>query len=121
MPHMQPISLMLRTPCPRCISCALWAGFAPQAWRSSKALTFVANMQAPLGEIAQDALTASFQMLWGKAPSELTAEDWAEFQRLCQPESPDFILILPDYYAFITYTLFYGRVPDLRWLPKVLP
>ena len=79
-----------------------------------KALTFVANIQAPLGEIAQDALTASFQMLWGKAQSELTAEDWAEFQRLCQPESPDFILILPDYYAFITYTLFYGRVPDLR-------
>jgi demethylmenaquinone methyltransferase/2-methoxy-6-polyprenyl-1,4-benzoquinol methylase len=79
-----------------------------------KALTFVANAQAPLGEIAQDALTASFQMLWGEAQSELTDEDWKEFQRLCQPESSDFILNLPDYYGFITYTLFHGQVPDLR-------
>ena len=39
------------------------------------------------------------------------ASYWAEFQRLCQPDSPDFILNLPDYYAFFTYTMFYGKVP----------
>jgi demethylmenaquinone methyltransferase/2-methoxy-6-polyprenyl-1,4-benzoquinol methylase len=50
-------------------------------------------------------------MFWGKAESEVTPEDWAEFQRLCQPESPDFILNVPDYYALITYSLFYGKVP----------
>jgi len=53
---------------------------------------------------------ATFQMLWGEAQSELTPEDWAEYQRLCQPESPDFILNLPDYYAFFTYSMFRGKV-----------
>jgi hypothetical protein len=50
-------------------------------------------------------------MFWRNAEPEVTPEDWAEFQRLCQPESPDFILNVPDYYAFITYSLFYGKVP----------
>jgi ubiquinone/menaquinone biosynthesis C-methylase UbiE len=72
--------------------------------------TFVADVQAPLDNAARNALTASFRMFWRKAESEITPEDWAEFQRLCQPESPDFILNLPDYYAFITYSLFCGRV-----------
>jgi len=49
-----------------------------------------------------------FEMRWEGAQSELSAEDWAEYQRLCQPESPDFILDSPDYYAFFTYSLFYG-------------
>jgi ubiquinone/menaquinone biosynthesis C-methylase UbiE len=77
----------------------------------AKVRTFVADVQAPLDDAARKALAASFQMFWGKAESEVTPEDWAEFQRLCQPESPDFILNLPDYYAFITYSLFYGKVP----------
>jgi ubiquinone/menaquinone biosynthesis C-methylase UbiE len=75
-----------------------------------KARTFVADVHAPLDDAARNALMGSFQMFWGKAKSEVTSEDWAEFQRLCQPESPDFILNLPDYYAFITYSLFYGKV-----------
>lgn len=77
---------------------------APQAH------TFVADIHAPLDDAARNALTGSFQMFWRKAQPEVTPEDWAEFQRLCQPESPDFILSLPDYYAFITYSLFYGKV-----------
>ena len=77
---------------------------APQAH------TFVADIHAPLDDAARNALTGSFQMFWRKAEPEVTPEDWAEFQRLCQPESPDFILSLPDYYAFITYSLFYGKV-----------
>jgi ubiquinone/menaquinone biosynthesis C-methylase UbiE len=76
-----------------------------------KALTFVANAQAPLDNTTRKALTASFQMFWGKARSELKPGDWAEFQRLCMPNSSDFILNLPDYYSFITYTLFFGRTP----------
>ena len=72
--------------------------------------TFVADIRASLDDAAQDALTGSFQMLWGKAKPEVAPEDWTQFQRLCQPESPDFILNLPDYYAFITYSLFWGKV-----------
>ena len=77
---------------------------APQAH------TFVADIHAPLDDAARNALTGSFQMFWRKAQPEVTPEDWAEFQRLCQAESPDFILSLPDYYAFITYSLFRGKV-----------
>jgi ubiquinone/menaquinone biosynthesis C-methylase UbiE len=73
--------------------------------------TFAADVQAPLDDSMREALTASFQMLWGKAKPELSEKDWAELQRLCQPESADFILNLPDYYAFVTHSLFSGRVP----------
>ena len=76
-----------------------------------KARTFVASVHAPLDDAARKALAGSFQMLWGKAAPEVTPHDWAEFQRLCQPGSPNSILDLPDYYAFITYSLFYGKVP----------
>jgi ubiquinone/menaquinone biosynthesis C-methylase UbiE len=79
--------------------------------KECKVCTFVADSQAPLNHMVLEALTASFQMLWGNAQSELTSGEFAQFQRLCLPDSPDFILNLPDYYAFITYTLFYGWAP----------
>lgn len=74
--------------------------------------TFVADVQAPLNDDIRYALRLSFQMLWGTAEREVTPEDWAGFQRLCRPESPDSILNLPDYYALVTYSLFYGRVAE---------
>jgi demethylmenaquinone methyltransferase/2-methoxy-6-polyprenyl-1,4-benzoquinol methylase len=49
-------------------------------------------------------------MRWVDVPPELSEEDWAEFQRLCLAESPEFISDLPDYYAFFTYSMFRGRV-----------
>jgi ubiquinone/menaquinone biosynthesis C-methylase UbiE len=49
----------------------------------------------------------AFDWVW----SADCVEDWAQYQRLCQPESPDFILNLPDYYAFFTYSMFRGKVP----------
>lgn len=79
-----------------------------------QARTFVADIYAPLDDTARDALMWSFQMLWGKAEPEVTPQDWAQFQRLCQPESPDFILNLTDYYAFITHSLFWGKVARQR-------
>lgn len=51
-------------------------------------------------------------MRWGNPQSELTPQDFAEYQRLCRPESPDFILNLPDYYAFFTYSMFRGEVAE---------
>jgi len=71
--------------------------------------TFVGNVQAPLREELRQALIALFQMRWEEAESEVSSEDWVEYQRLCQPESSDFILNLPDYYAFFTYSMFYGQ------------
>jgi hypothetical protein len=53
-----------------------------------------------------------FAMLWGTPQPEVTPADWAEYQRLCQPGSPDCILNPPDYYAFFTYSMFHGKVPE---------
>jgi ubiquinone/menaquinone biosynthesis C-methylase UbiE len=76
------------------------------------AQTFVGDAHAPLGDDIRSALMALLEMRWPGAQSELSQEDWVEYQRLCQPESPDFILDLPDYYAFFTYSMFRGRVAE---------
>lgn len=72
--------------------------------------TFVGDIRSPLTEETRAALLSLFGMRWGEPRQELSPEDWAQFQRLCQPESPDFILDLPDYYAFFTYSMFRGTV-----------
>jgi len=74
------------------------------------AQTFVGDFHAPLSDDVRSALMSLFQMRWGEPKSEVTREDWAEYQRLCQSGSPDFILNLPDYYAFFTYSMFRGKV-----------
>jgi len=74
------------------------------------ARTFAGDPHAPLSDDIRSALMSLFQMRWGEPRSELSPEDWAEYQRLCQPGSPDFILSAPDYYAFFTYSMFHGKV-----------
>ncbi len=78
--------------------------------RNPSARTFVAEAEAPLSHEIRSALAVAIPMFWENAESEVSKEDWAEYRRLCDPESPDFILDLPDYYAFLTYTMFTGRV-----------
>ena len=77
-----------------------------------KVQTFVGDIQAPLGNEQRSAILSLFEMLWGKPQPDVSIEDRAEYERLCRPESPDLLLELPDYYAFFTYTLFQGRVPE---------
>jgi len=72
--------------------------------------TFVGDVCAPLSEEMRSALTALIEMRWVDVGTELSEGDWVEFQRLCLPESRDFILDIPDYYAFYTYSMFRGRV-----------
>jgi ubiquinone/menaquinone biosynthesis C-methylase UbiE len=74
------------------------------------AQTFVGDAHAPLSDDMRSALMALLEMRWPGVQSEVSQEDWAEYQRLCQPESADFILDLPDYYAFFTYSMFQGKV-----------
>ncbi len=74
------------------------------------ATTFVESVQAPLTDEQQAALISLFEMRWGSSKSELSEKDGLAFQRLCHPGSPDFILDLPDYYGFFTYTMFHGMV-----------
>jgi len=75
------------------------------------AQTFVGDVQAPLHHDERIALTSLFQMLWGAPPPDVSLEDRAEYKRLCTSDSADFILDIPDYYAFFTYSMFRGRVP----------
>jgi SAM-dependent methyltransferase len=75
------------------------------------ARTFVGDVRAPLEAGQRTALTALFQMLWGAPQPGTSAEDLAEYKRLCMPGSTEFILDIPDYYAFFTNTMFCGRVP----------
>jgi hypothetical protein len=57
-------------------------------------------------------MVALLQMRWVDVQKELPGKDIAEYRRLCEPDSPDFILKHPDYYGFFTYTMFHGRVPE---------
>lgn len=75
-----------------------------------EAHTFVGTVHAPLEKDIYTALVDLFQMRWEGVDSELSKEDLKEYKQLCLPESPDFILNLPDYYAFFTYSLFSGKV-----------
>ena len=74
--------------------------------------TFAADLLSPVSGQARDDLAACFQMLWGRALTELSDADKMQFERLCSKDSPDFIADRPGYYAFITYTLFFGLVPS---------
>ena len=74
------------------------------------ARTFAGDVCAPLSGEMRSALTALIEMRWVDVEAELSEGDWAEFQRLCLAESPDFILVIPDYYAFFTYSMFRGKV-----------
>ena len=67
------------------------------------------GVHAPLGEEVHRFLEALFTMRWPEISDELSPEDYAEFKRLCLPESPDFILNHEDYAAFFTITLFWGK------------
>ena len=74
--------------------------------------TFVGEAHSPLNRGKRTALTSLFEMLWSTPQTEASPEDCEEFKRLCIPGGPDFILDIPDYYAFFTYTMFCGRVPQ---------
>jgi demethylmenaquinone methyltransferase/2-methoxy-6-polyprenyl-1,4-benzoquinol methylase len=75
------------------------------------AQTFAGDAHAPLSGELRAALTALFEMRWPGVEPELAEQDREAYRRLCLPDSPDFIVDHPDYYAFFTYSMFRGRVP----------
>jgi demethylmenaquinone methyltransferase/2-methoxy-6-polyprenyl-1,4-benzoquinol methylase len=78
------------------------------------AQTFVGTLQAPLGQGEKAALTSLFKMLWGQPQPGVSPKDRAEYRRLCEPASADFILDSDGYVAFFTFSMFRGRVPPQR-------
>jgi ubiquinone/menaquinone biosynthesis C-methylase UbiE len=76
-----------------------------------KARTFVGGVHAPLDDAVRSTLISFLEMRWGDARSELSEEDWAAYRRLSEPDSPELIVDVPDYYAFFTYSMFQATVP----------
>jgi ubiquinone/menaquinone biosynthesis C-methylase UbiE len=74
--------------------------------------TFAGDAYAPLSDDLRDALIALFEMRWPGVESELPQEYLAEYRRLCLPESREFIVNHPDYYAFFTCSMFWGTVAE---------
>jgi demethylmenaquinone methyltransferase/2-methoxy-6-polyprenyl-1,4-benzoquinol methylase len=85
--------------------------FRQMGLQDTRARTFIGELQAPLSDNQRAALLSLLGMRWPGVESELEPQDWEMYQRLCQPESPDFILDHPDYYTFFTYSMFRGKVP----------
>lgn len=77
--------------------------------REVRAKVFADSVHAPLSDEIRNALAEIIKQRWPNVKTELSPDDLAEFQRLCLPDSPDFILKMPDYYAFFTYTMFWGK------------
>jgi demethylmenaquinone methyltransferase/2-methoxy-6-polyprenyl-1,4-benzoquinol methylase len=84
--------------------------FAEAGFTGVTMRTFVGDVQSPLCPGLRTALASLFEMLWGQAQPGASEADRMEYKRLCRAESPDFILNLPEYDAFFTYTMFHGRV-----------
>lgn len=70
--------------------------------------TIIGQVQSPLSLEMRLALVELFAMLWSQPSTAASKEDIAMYCRLCSPKSPDFILNLPDYNGFFTYTMFTG-------------
>ena len=74
------------------------------------ARTFVHSIHAPLASRVRRMLIKLLHMRWFNVEKELPPDDLALYRRLCDPESPDFIVDHTDYFAFFTYSMFTGRV-----------
>ena len=77
--------------------------------KDCRADAFAGSAYAPLDDGVRQALEELIEMRWPDVESELSPEDLAEYRRLCLPDSPDYILNLPDYFALFIYTMFRGR------------
>ncbi len=73
-----------------------------------RARTFLAEINGPFDPGERAALAACYSMFWGDLEGRITTAEWEAYRRLCDPESPGFIADAPGYYAFVTYTLFWG-------------
>lgn len=86
------------------------SAFRTTGMKNIEAQTFIGDVRPPLDEPQCIALASLFKMLWGTPQPEVSQDDFREYQRLCDPASSDFILDVPEYYAFFTYSMFRCKV-----------
>jgi SAM-dependent methyltransferase len=84
--------------------------FRKLGFSEPRADVFAQSFGSPSDDSMREAVAALFNSRWYGVESELETDDRLEFQRLCNPQSPDFIMDHPDYYGFFTYSLFWARV-----------
>jgi len=84
--------------------------FRELGFTDTKAEVFAESIRAPLNREIYEALVELFDMRWQGVEREFSKDDLEQYMRLCKPESPDFLLKHPDYYAFFTYSMFWGVV-----------
>jgi ubiquinone/menaquinone biosynthesis C-methylase UbiE len=75
------------------------------------ARSFTQDVCAPLDDPQRQALLTLMRMRWLEGVKELRRAERRLFQRITDPSSPEFILSLPDYCGFYTYTLFQAACP----------
>jgi demethylmenaquinone methyltransferase/2-methoxy-6-polyprenyl-1,4-benzoquinol methylase len=75
-----------------------------------RAQSFMVDIQPPFDRETRRVMVGIIRMYWDETKPEVSSEEWQEYQRLCRPDSPDFILDLPDYHGQIGFTLFYAGV-----------
>jgi len=74
-------------------------------------MTFDCSVHAPLSAKIYQAMVDIIEMRWPNVEDELSKKDLHLYKRLTDPISSDYILKLPDYYGFYTYSVFSGKVP----------
>ena len=80
-------------------------------FKETTAHTFAGDAKAPLTPEIREALLDLFGMLWFGIEPEISDDDQKMLAQLTDPESSHFILDLPDYYGFFTYSIFTGMNP----------
>ncbi|MBN1272380.1 MAG: class I SAM-dependent methyltransferase [Candidatus Aminicenantes bacterium] len=92
-----------------CLRTAGW--FRSAGLVNIRSETFSRTLQSPLEDNIRLGMLAMFEMLWEKNKNKLSGEDRKLYEHLTRPDSPGFILNLPDYYGFFTYSLFQAERP----------
>lgn len=77
-----------------------------------KIKSFVADFASPFNEENTKGLAMTLDMLFEpKIKEEIEAKYWDKYQDLKDPKSKNFLFAQEDYCGFITYTMFYAKVP----------
>jgi SAM-dependent methyltransferase len=84
--------------------------------RDVKARTFVIERLAPVGPADRDyLLEAIFRQTWGgRLRPYLSAADFAQLGRLCDPAHAEFALHRPDFHFIQTFTLVVGTAAEIH-------
>jgi len=86
--------------------------FREAGLRDVRADCVAAHAHGPLTEDMKHSIQACFRMFYDELQPHVSPDDWRAVQRLCRPESPDYLPDRPDYYCFLTYSVFSGRTGD---------